>query len=686
MSAFTQAIPFISEDNSNIDENKTFIYKNLEKFTYNFLKSRFPNIDEDNVVRELSYFTTYYLLTNKTNLSFNSFNGDNSEINDIVKDLWLKFKTQLETDKNKQIYSNDTTFILFRNMTAPTFILDLLKRVKEYFFETNEPVKTENNALSYGISNNIGDAFIVAFFKFVRGISVSELSEYLDRCWKNNMYDTGRLIFQTRDIRGGKGERKLFCECMAWLGINHTKYFRCLIPLFLEYGRGDDLYRTLGLIYDNNNSIDNKEKNIFLELLRYVNYEVDIILKRDLTQYFQNKPVSLMAKWFPSECSALNKKYGFYSRYCIQMGYTPKELRKEYLVPLRGYIDIVEKVLSLKQYDKLDKKYLSSIPSKAMLKLKKALMRHSLEWEEYINSLENKDGTAKINTAALFPHEIIKDLISSNEFNSWGNKTNNDLELIKSQWEQMMKDLRNNIAINEKNQDFFKNTLALCDTSSSMTGEPMNVSIAMGLILSRLSNDAFKNLIVTFETNPQFIKVPNSEDDIIRAVNFMCDHRRFSWGGSTNFGYVFTKLLEYATNYRYPSCHKIYPGKIGLAKEDMVKRIFVFSDMQFNEADDGNYHTNYESLSKKFINAGYDIPEIVFWNLRSGTKDFPVKPSQNGVCLMSGYSPTLIKNLLNGKEMSPQTIVMDTIRDERYNAVEYAMKNFDLLEPNVISL
>ena len=87
MSAFTQAIPFISEDNSNIDDDKIFIYKNLEKFTYNFLKSRFPNIDEDNVVRELSYFTTYYLLTNKINLNFksdNSVNNYNSEINDIV--------------------------------------------------------------------------------------------------------------------------------------------------------------------------------------------------------------------------------------------------------------------------------------------------------------------------------------------------------------------------------------------------------------------------------------------------------------------------------------------------------------------------------------------------------------------------------------------------------------------------
>ena len=65
-----------------------------------------------------------------------------------------------------------------------------------------------------------------------------------DRCWVKDIYKTGRLIFQTRDIRGGKGERKLFCQCMAWMGINHSKYFKSLVNLFLEYGRGDDLFVT----------------------------------------------------------------------------------------------------------------------------------------------------------------------------------------------------------------------------------------------------------------------------------------------------------------------------------------------------------------------------------------------------------------------------------------------------------
>jgi hypothetical protein len=59
----------------------------------------------------------------------------------------------------------------------------------------------------------------------------------------------------------------------------------------------------------------------------------------------------------------------------------------------------------------------------------------------------------------------------------------------------------------------------------------------------------------------------------------------------------------------------------------MVKRLFVFSDMQFDESltrnlDDGDaseWETTHDRVVKEFKAAGYEVPEIVYWNLQGGT-------------------------------------------------------------------
>ena len=74
-----------------------------------------------------------------------------------------------------------------------------------------------------------------------------------------------------------------------------------------------------------------------------------------------------------------------------------------------------------------------------MHKLKKALERHSPEWNSYINALRNGNNGIKINTGALFPHEIISGLIENSDWNKYNL---NNYELIRSQWKQMLSDLR----------------------------------------------------------------------------------------------------------------------------------------------------------------------------------------------------------------------------------------------------
>jgi len=113
----------------------------------------------------------------------------------------------------------------------------------------------------------------------------------------------------------------------------------------------------------------------------------------------------------------------------------------------------------------------------------------------------------------------------------------------------------------------------------------------------------------------------------------------------------------------------------------MPKRLFVISDMQFNEADGNNkYATNHEVIEKKYKEAGYAIPQMIYWNVRAGTSDFPVSSDKSGVGLISGFSPSLLKVVMSDEELNPSVeiakekkpeinpydLMRKAIDDERY--------------------
>ena len=93
--------------------------------------------------------------------------------------------------------------------------------------------------------------------------------------------------------------------------------------------------------------------------------------------------------------------------------------------------------------------------------------------------------------------------------------------------------------------------------------------------------------------------------------------------------------------------------------------------MQFDSACNsrGN-RTNFDAIRAKYATAGYVMPQIVFWNLRSDcTKDVPVQHDARGVALLSGYSPAILKSLMTGVEVSPWVIMRAAIDDARYTAI-----------------
>jgi len=114
--------------------------------------------------------------------------------------------------------------------------------------------------------------------------------------------------------------------------------------------------------------------------------------------------------------------------------------------------------------------------------------------------------------------------------------------------------------------------------------------------------------------------------------------------------------------------------------------------MQFDAADGngGKFKTNYETIKFKYVAAGYTMPNIVFWNLRAGTNDYPVTSNEVGAALVSGFSPSLLKILMEDGELEASKVISTTavkpepekltidpflvlrkaIDDERYNILQ----------------
>ena|ERR1700733_14997249 len=86
----------------------------------------------------------------------------------------------------------------------------------------------------------------------------------------------------------------------------------------------------------------------------------------------------------------------------------------------------------------------------------------------------------------------------------------------------------------------------------------------------------------------------------------------------------------------------------------MIKRLFIFSDMQFDQCR-ANAHTtwttDHQAIVEAYTSAGYDVPEIVYWNLSSHAgASKPVLGDTPGAALLSGFSGNLLKIFTESSE------------------------------------
>jgi hypothetical protein len=215
-----------------------------------------------------------------------------------------------------------------------------------------------------------------------------------------------------------------------------------------------------------------------------------------------------------------------------------------------------------------------------------------------------------------------------------------DRKVIEAQWNTLVETLKASGALD--------NSLAVCDVSGSMGGirhgmsgnrvNPILPAVALSIVLAQIARPPWNNAFITFSANPKVERI-NPTDGLVSVANFMVSTE---WGMNTDFNAVFTQLL--------------LPMAKGaqLPKEEMIKRLFVFSDMEFDQSSVQRgeaWETEHQKVVKAFDEAGYDVPEIVYWNLQGARGAKPVTAEEkSGVSLMSGFSANMMKVFMDGGE------------------------------------
>lgn len=523
-------------------------------------------------------------------------------------------------------------------------------------------------SLENSLEHNISDsqkckARIIFFFKCMRNTNTPLLYSYLKECAKENLVDTFLLVFNLRDCRHGKGERRLAKKAFIWLFLNYPKEFTSIVHLIPEYGRWDDVLslwpkilqlrlHSAEFIQKNYDSKTITEDS--LVELRNLQLTFVTLLGNQLIQDKENmekgQSISLCAKWAPSEKDSLNQRFKIVPLLVKQMKWSLKEYRSVYLTPLRQYLDIVERKMCSQEWEDIN---FSKVPSQAIHRLKNAFEKHTPEnFREWKNQVIL--GEEKINSKQIFPHELIVKIKYSNNIN----------DFVELQWAEL-----------ETKYNNFSDAVFLIDVSQSMHSwqwrskhevqnlnfTPVDIAIALGILGSNSVNGEFHNHIISFHSKPSFTVLPDSS--LFERFNII---KNMGWAGSTNLYAVFELILKQAKCSNLPT-------------EKMPKRLFIISDMQFDAIEGYTNKTKFQAIEKLYASSNYNIPQIIFWNVAGDVIDVPVDSNKQNTALLSGFSLNLINSVFSNVKLSPYDMMRNVLDNEHYlpikNCIQASQEN-----------
>jgi len=342
-------------------------------------------------------------------------------------------------------------------------------------------------------------------------------------------------------------------------------------------------------------------------------------------QLEEHSDAHLLAKWFPRKGEWFNAMFKYKKM-------TPKEFRK-YLV---SKTDVVENKVCNNDWSSID---YSKIPSVAFNKYRDAFTKHDKDrFNTFIESV--LDGKETVNSAVLFPYQLFLAAM----------QVDANVKAIEAQWK----------ALPNYMEGSTERILPVCDVSGSMTcryGEgnrdltPMSISVSLGLYIAERNEGLFKDAFITFSERPRVNYVVGNS--IVEKFNSI---ERSDWGMTTNLEATFDLLLDSAL-------------RESISEDEMPTKLLIISDMEFDEACDVDDATNLDSIRLKYDQAGYTMPEIIFWNVNGRLGNIPASKTDEKVGLVSGCSPAILTGVLQGQVETPLELMLKVVDSERYRSI-----------------
>lgn len=468
---------------------------------------------------------------------------------------------------------------------------------------------TENGAVAL---NTTRDARL-DFFSTVgslREADENRICTLFAESYREDALFTMKILFYARDIRGGLGERKIFRTLLRYAADHHSEAVRPNLDLVGVFGRYDDLYALIGTRLEEDMWAAMKEQ-----------------FEEDLENLRQGNAVSLLAKWIKTadSNSAQTRKLGIMT--AQKLGYSVYEF-KRLVRSMRKRIGIVEALMAAGRWDEIT---YGAVPSRAMKIYRKAFQRHDPEgFATYLGSVEK--GEAKIHANTLYPYDIVGEYM----------RNQGEDRTLDAQWEALPNYVKAG-----------SNVLVMADTSGSMTcagGRPLASSVGLAIYFAERNTGAYHNMFMTFSEKPSIIEL-RGETLYQRVQNTM----KAPWGMNTNLQAAFEQVLSIAIAASVP-------------QKEMPKAIVVISDMEIDRCGDREW-SFYDNMADRFRRAGYQIPNIIFWNVNSRHDIFHADKNRRGVQLASGQSVTVFKQILESLDCTPVEAMVKTISAERYNCI-----------------
>ena len=598
-----------------------------------------------------------------------------------------------------------------------------LNAIDTHINETNGigMVVGENGAAAHSMYNmagkmntNLQGALVAAFNGMLRDTSSERVSQLMDSVLQEAKSAGGTFessaiadLFVTwghcRDRNDGKGERMVSYHMFLWFHEHFPQTTFELLSHYPELGYWKDLSQLYLLAHQTKSgpNWDAFKRNI---VSSFTNQLIQDTHELDLHPHSTN--VSLCAKYVPKEGRSFDKKTKITKNIAAQLypdlfksdfRKAMKKFRSLY-TRLNRHIDTVEIKECSGRWSEIN---FNRVPGRALNIKRKAFLnlvngkgdelRHPdsvdrMKCRENFQTHLNKaiNGEVKIKGKAMFIHELVEQIINGRL------KSPEERVLVESQWNDHVENFRETMV---ESHSFLGKGLCLVDVSSSMSGTPMHVAIAMGIFASSFAHPAFRDRFISFESTPHWIvlRYPKSYNEFHSMEGYSTALEQWDpnraggeltlyekvkvaqyspWGGSTDFVAAHELILD--------ACVKAH-----LQPDELPEWFMILSDMQFNEANrpqfcnnnyaflndtlDISYHVNsdtkwttiHDMLGRAYHSAGmkacrkpYDVPQQIYWNLRGNTIGFPVQSDTPNTQLISGFSVSLLKTLLTDNNIN----------------------------------